>query len=107
MQLIEEAVENIDNFKEKFSLSSLLSSRSRGLQGSSSRLSLHTLQSLIISITVFRLGEVPSNSTKDPQCNIELSSSTSSNCSFSPFAFASKACLKVFPEAFCLYGLTI
>ena len=56
----------------------------------------------------FCLGEVPSNSTQNPQCNID-SSTVVLGCPtvFFPFALASKACLKVFPEVFCLHGQTI
>ena len=45
----------------------------------------------------FRLGEVPNNSTQDPQCNIDSSTVVLGRPTvFFPFALASKACLKVF-----------
>ena len=57
----------------------------------------------------FRLGEVPNNSTQDPQCNIDPFTAVLGRPTvfFFPFALASKACLEVFPEAFCLHGQTI
>ena len=53
MQVTKETVENIDNFKEKFYLSSLPAFPSQGLRGSSSKLSHYTSQSLTISIISF------------------------------------------------------
>ena len=56
----------------------------------------------------FCAGEAPSNSTQDPQRNIDSSTLVLGRPTiFFPFALASKACLKVFPDVFCLHCQTI
>ena len=91
------ANETIENFKEKsFSLHCSLSRE--GCWGSG-----------LPSPPSFCCSEVPSNSTKNPQCNID-SSKVVLSCPtvfFFLFALASKTCLKVFPEVFCLHGQII
>ena len=84
---------NIENFKENsFSLHCPLFRD--GCRGSSSRLSNHTSRSS--SHPSFCLCEVPSNSTQDPQCNIDSYTVVQSRPTvffFFRFALASKACL--------------
>ena len=59
------------------------------------------------SLLSFHLGEVPNSSTQDPQCNIDSSTVVLRHPTvFFPFALASKACLEVFPDAFCSHGQT-
>ena len=78
-----------------------------GCGGISSSLSYHTSRFSIIPS--FRLGEVPNNSTQDPQCIIDSSAVVLGRPTvfFFPFALASKGCLEVFPDAMCLHGQTI
>ena len=77
-----------------------------GCGGSTSRLSYHTSRSSIPPS--FRSGEDPRNFIQDPQCNIDSSKVVLGRPTiFFPFALASKVCLEVFPEAFCLRGHTI
>ena len=78
--------------------------RVAGAAAQDEAITLHSLP----SSPLFCLGEVPSNSTQDPQCNIDSSAVVLGRPTvFFPFALASRACLVVFSEAFCLHGQTI
>ena len=103
-QTVKKQTKPSKTFKENsLSLSSFPLSR-EGFGGSTSRLSYTTLHGLP-SPPSFCFGEVPSNFIQNPQCNID-SSTVVLGCPtiFFPFALAGKACLEVFPEAFCLHG---
>ena len=96
----------IENFKEKYTSLHCPLLR-EGCGGSSLKLSYHTLRpSIPLSVC---MGEVPSNFTQDPQCNIDSSLVVLSRPTvfFFLFALASNTCLEVCPEAFYLHGQTI